>query len=279
MLPRSDDVPGSRADQPATDGSANDKMAHARSASPDELNILLHDPDESVLLALLENPNFDEPHLTQLLDRLDLPSTLLSAVADRRAWLASEGVRLRLAQHPHTPKRVALALVHQLYLFDLVRLNLLASAPADIRRLAEQIILARVPHLAVGEKLTLARRGPSRVVGALLAEGHPQAIKLALNNTFLTESQVLKVLAKPAVAERVVAAIAQHPKWSAQYNIRAALVRNPHTPVPCVLAFLPNLTLRDLKDIVRLHDLSPHTKRYIQQELARREDRDHSRET
>jgi len=108
------------------------------------------------------------------------------------------------------------------------------------------------------------------VAGALLAEGHPQAIKLALGNPFLTESQVLKVLAKPSVPERVVAAIAQHPKWSCQYNVRAALVRNPHTPAPCVLAFLPNLTLRDLKDISTLETLAPHLRRYIQQELKRR---------
>jgi len=273
----SDDATGPRADEPANKTAASEKLNRARSASQDELKILLHDPDESVLLALLENPNFDEPHVTLLLDRLDLSMNVLSAVAEKRAWIASEAVRLRLAQHPRTPKRVALALVRQLFLFDLVRLSLLPSAPADIRRVSEEIILARVPHLPVGEKLTLARRGPSRVVGAILAEGHPQAIKLALNSAFLTESQVLKILAKPGVTERVVAAIAQHPKWSTQYNVRAALVRNKHTPPPCVLAFLPNLTLRDLKDTLGLQDLPPHTKKYIQQELARRESGAHHR--
>jgi len=103
-----------------------------------------------------------------------------------------------------------------------------------------------------------------------LAEGHPQAIKLALDNPFLSESQVLKVLANHAVAPRVVAAIAQHPRWAVQYNVRAALVRNPHTPIPCVLAFLPQITLRDLKDIAALETLSAHTKKYIRKELDRR---------
>jgi hypothetical protein len=72
------------------------------------------------------------------------------------------------------------------------------------------------------------------------------------------------------VTERVVAAIAQHPRWSVQYNVRVALVRNPHTPIPVVLAFLPNLTLRDLKDLAALEGISPHVRRYIQKELARR---------
>ena len=97
-----------------------------------------------------------------------------------------------------------------------------------------------------------------------------QAIKLALANAFLTESQILKVLAKPDVPARVVAAIAQHAKWSTQYNVRVALLRHPLTPVPCVLAFLPNLTLRDLKDVATLEGLASHSRKYIQRELARR---------
>ncbi|MGH9735037.1 MAG: hypothetical protein ACRD8A_10670 [Candidatus Acidiferrales bacterium] len=255
-----------------------DELGRVRAASGDELNVLLHDPNEAVLLALIENPSLGEPHVTKLLERLDLSGNVLNAIAANKKWLASEGVRLRLAQHPHTPKRIALGAVRELYLFDLVRLNLLPSAPADIRRVAEEIILTRIPHLPVGQKLTLARRGPSRVAGALLAEGHPQALTLALQNAFLTEAQVLKVLAKPGVPERVVAAIAQHRKWSVQYNVRVALLRNPHTPVPSILAFLPHLTLADLKDLAALQGLSTHAKNYIERELQRRRGGVHERE-
>jgi hypothetical protein len=243
---------------------------HARSASADQIKILVHDANEATLLALLENPNFEEPNLIQLLERLDVTSKLLSSVADTGKWTSSERVRLRLARHPHTPRRIALALLRQLFLLDLVGVSLQPSAPADIRRAAEGIILARIPHLPIGEKLTLARRGPSRIAGAVLTEGHPQAIKLALGNGFLTESQVLKVLAKPDVPERVVIAIAQHAKWSCQYNVRLGLMRSAYTPVPVVLAMLPNLTVRDLKEIAKLEPLAPHLEKYIQRELERR---------
>jgi len=243
---------------------------HARSASAEEIKVLVHDASEATLLALLENPNFDEPDVVHLLERLDLTSKLLSAVADVGKWTSSERVRLRLARHPHTPTRIALALLRQLFLFDLVSVSLQPSAPADIRRAAEGIVLTRIPHLPVGEKLALARRGPSRIAGAVLAEGHPQAIKLALDNSFLTESQILKVLAKPDVPERVVTAIAQHPKWSCQYNVRLGLMRNDHTPAPTMLAMLPNLTVRDLKEIATHEPLAPHVKKYIERELDRR---------
>ncbi len=249
---------------------AETRIEFARTASGDELKSLIHEAGEDVLLALLENPKLDETHVIRLLERLDLPANVLGAIGAEGKWAASESVRLGLARHPRTPKRIALALARQLYLFDLVRLSLLPSAPADIKRVAEEIVISRVPHIPVGQKLTLARRGPSRVAGALLAEGHAQTVKLALANPFLTESQILKVLAKPGVPERVVAAIAQDAKWSRQYNIRAALVRNAHTPAARVLEFLPDLTLGDLKDISALEELTPHRRKQISEEIARR---------
>ncbi len=246
------------------------RIQHARSTSADELNGLLHESNEQTLLAILENANLQEQHVTTLLERLNLPVSVLSAVAGEGKWTSSEGIRLRLASHPRTPKRFAVATVRQLFLFDLVRLSLLPSAPPDIRRLAEEVILARVPNIPVGERLTLARRGPARVAGAILAEGHPQAIKLALANPFLTESQVLKVLAKTGVPERVAQAIAEHPKWSCQYNVRAALVRYARPPVSAVLAFLPDLSQRDLRDICAMDGLVPAVREHIEEELARR---------
>jgi len=242
----------------------------ARSASGDELDALIHEGDAEVLLALLENPNMQEQHVSRLLERLDLSAELLQSVAKEGKWNSSESIRIRLARHPHTPRRVALSMLRKLFLFDLVRVSLLPSAPADIRRAAEELIVARVPHLPIGEKLTLARRGPARVAGAVLAGGHPQAVKLALANSFLTESQVLKILARAELPARVVVAISQHPKWSVQYNVRVALVRRPHTPVPALLEFLPDLALRDLQDVAGLEQLPEHSRKYVQQELARR---------
>lgn len=251
-----------RSDSPETPASPN--------LSADELKVRVLAAAEEELLSLIASGNLDESHLTLLLDRLDISSKVLTAASSLPAAAASEALRFRIARHPHTPRRIALSLLRQLFLFDLVRVSQIPSVPAEIRRAAEEVLIHRVPNLPIGQKLTLARRGPSRVAGAILAEGHPQALKLALNNAFLSESQVLKVLANAAVPARVVAAIAQHSRWSIQYNVRTALVRNPHTPVPCLLVILPNLTLRDLKDIAELENLPAHARNYIRKELDRR---------
>lgn len=247
------------------------RAGEARAAASGDIQSFVHEGNEETLLALLENPAIEERHLVMILQRLDIPASVLAGIAAKAKWIASESVRLHLATNPKTPRRTALTLVRQLYLFDLVRLSLLPSTPAEVKRLAEEVIITRVPQIPIGEKLTLARRGPSRVAGAILAEGHIQAVKLALTNAFLSESQVLKVIANPATPERVISAIAHHPKWSIQYNVRVGLLRNAHTPPPSVSAFLPNITLRDLKDVAKLENVPAHVKRYIQKELAKRQ--------
>jgi hypothetical protein len=47
-------------------------------------------------------------------------------------------------------------------------------------------------------------------------------------------------------------------------------MRNASTPAPIVLAILPNLTIRDLKEIAKHEALAPHLKKYILRELERR---------
>ncbi len=246
----------------------DERMQHARSASGEELAALLHDANPQTLEALLENPNLEEPHVLLLLERKNLPGRLLDSVARNKQWMRSYAVRLRVASHAHTPRLVAIRLVRQLYLFDLVRVSLLPSAPAELRRLAEDQLIAKMGQIALGQKLTLARRGSARVAGALLAEGHPQIVPLVLDNAFLTEAQVLKVLAKEDLPEVVPGAVAQHRKWQRLYNVRVALLRNPHTPLARVLEFLPDITLRDLKELSAAGVLSANLREYLRHEIA-----------
>ena len=121
------------------------------------------------------------------------------------------------------------------------------AVSAELKRYAEEQIVARLPQMPLGQKITLARRGPSRVAGALVAEGHAQVMPVALENPYLTEAQVLKALAREKVPVVVVQALANHRKWSQSYNVRLAIVRNASTPISIVLGFLPHLTVNDLR--------------------------------
>jgi hypothetical protein len=241
-----------------------------RTAPREALEVLIGSADPEILLAALDNSALHESLLCRLLERKDVPAELLRRVAQRAEWIRSYPVKLRLARHPHTPRLIALACVRQLFLFDLARVSLLPSALAEVRRVAEDLVLNRLAQLPVGQKLTLAKQGPGRVAAALLMEGLPSTLACVLENAHLNEAHITRVLARQDLSARVVNAIAQHPKWSNSPNVRIALLRHPLTPLARVMAFLPDIPLADLRDIMQLSTVRPDMRRYLEYEIARR---------
>jgi hypothetical protein len=245
-------------------------VERARVASGDDLNGLIYHPAPAVLLALLDNPALDETKLTLLLARKDLPTEVLEELGVRKAFLKSYTVKKALLFHPRTPRLVGLRLLRDLYLMDLVQFALSPAAPAELKRYAEEQVVARLPQLPLGQKITLARRGPARVAGALLLEGHAQVLPIALDNPYLTEAQVLKALAREKVPTVVVQALAKHRKWSQAYSVRVAIVRNPSAPISIVLSFLPQLTVSDLRELASPGIVPENLRKYLLAEVNRR---------
>jgi uncharacterized protein (DUF1778 family) len=242
----------------------------ARNATGEQLAALLHHPSADVILALLDNPALDEAQLCLLFERKNLPAEVLEEVVRRKPLLKSYRVRRALAFHPRTPRLVSLHLLRDLYLMDLVRIALLPGVSAELKRNAEEQLLARLPQLPLGQKITLARRGPARIAGALLAEGHAQIISIVLDNPYMTEAQILKALSREKLSTAVIPAISHHRKWSITYNIRLALVRHPSAPLATVLAYLPALTVSDLRDLAAPGIVTESLRKYLQAEVQRR---------
>jgi hypothetical protein len=242
----------------------------AASATGNELAALLHHPATDVLLTLLDNPALEETQLCLLLERKDLPAEILEEVARRKPLLKNYRVKRALAFHTRAPRLATLRLLRELYLMDLVQLALLPGTPGDLKRGAENQLVARLPQLPLGQKITLARRGPTRVAGALLAEGHKQIVTMVLDNAHLTEAQILKVLSREKLPPGVVHAVSQHRKWSRTYNVRLALVRHPGSTLSTVLSYLPELTVSDLSELAAAGIVPENLRKYLRAEIQRR---------
>ena len=240
----------------------------ARTAALEAVPGLLASGNEEILRSLIDNPAFDETHVCLLLERNDLSGLLLEEISKRKTWRANYRVRLGLAAHPHTPRLIAMRLLRELHLMDLVRISLLPTSPMELRRLADERVLTQLPQLPLGQKVMLARRGSSRVAAGLVAQGPEQVARVALDNSFLTESQLLKTLAKEALPARIVAAVARHEKWSKLVNIRVALLRHPHTPADRVPALVTGLPRRDIEDLLELSRLPESVRAHLREELA-----------
>jgi hypothetical protein len=245
----------------------------ARTASREAIPALLASANEDVLRSLIDNPLFDETHVCLLLERKDLSGLLLEEIAKRKTWRAVYRVRLGLAANPHTPRQISMRLLRELHLMDVVRISLLTTSSMELRRLADERVLAQLPQLPLGQKLMLARRGSTRVAAGLVAHGPEQVARVALDNSFLTESQLLKTLAKESLAARIVAAVACHDKWSKLVNVRVALLRHPHVPEERVPALAIGLPRREIQDLLELTRLPEYVRDSLREEIAQRKNK------
>lgn len=241
-----------------------------RTASGEELVHLIHETPPPELLPVLDNPSLDEKSLCLLLQRKDLSTYFLQEVLLRRQFLKSYQIKKALALHPHTPRTDGFRLLRELHLMDLVQIAISPGTLPDLKIKAEEQVINKLPHLPLGQKITLARRAPARIAGALLAEGQKQVVAAVLANPNLSEAQVLRVLSRDKLPPVVAQSVAQHEKWNHVYNVRIALIRQPSTTLTTILAFLPELTISDLRELVAPGILPENLRHYLQAEIHRR---------
>jgi len=78
------------------------------------------------------------------------------------------------------------------------------------------------------------------------------------------------VLAREKLPPQIPLSIAHHAKWSHSYNVRLALVRHPAAPLATILAFLPELTVADLRELAAPGVVPDNLRKYLESEIARR---------
>jgi len=243
---------------------AADLASHCSGA---EMSQFLYTSDVGVLNALLANPQFGEREALLMLNRRDLPSSVVQELASLRPILNSYAVKRALTKHPSTPLRTALAQLKFLYLFDLVSVSLQPGLSAEVKRASEEMILAQIPKLAIGQRITLAKRGSARLAASLLKGENTQIIQAVLDNPYLTEAVLLPVLNRSDCTPRIVEAIAAHPRWGLRYDIRLALLRNSSLPLARALAILPGLKPQDAQAMSQDAAVSPQIRKYLSNRL------------
>jgi len=237
---------------------------------------------ESIRPAPISDPATDEsqesavgPDLTEDLALGLLKSRALSAddveqISKNAGVLKSRKVRLALAAHPRTPRRIALRLIRELYTFELRQFALTPAAAADLKRTAEELLVARLASVSLGERISLARRSSAMVAAALLLDKEVPVWQTALENPRLTEMAISKALQRPNATPAFVEAVCHHRKWSMRPEIRMALLRNDKTPFARALEFARRLPPPLLRDILHASRLPEKTKAYLRKDLESR---------
>jgi hypothetical protein len=211
-----------------------------------------------------------EDEILALLERRDLLPETIEEVSRNTAAKKSRKAGVALAAHPRAPRHLALRLIRQFYTFDLMRFSLHPTVAADLKRVAEQQLIARLASVTLGERLTLARRGSQAVAAALLLDKESPLARTALENPRLTEAAVLKALMRPNSPAAFVELVCHHPKWAVRREIRMALLRSPHTPLARALEFASTLPPPLLRDVLHTSRLPEKIKVYLRNNLKER---------
>jgi hypothetical protein len=207
--------------------------------------------------------------LAALKDR-NLPSEVIEQISRNPAVMKSRKVRVALAAHPRALRRIALRLIRELYSFDLMQFSLLPAVAADLKRVADEVLVARLASITLGERISLARRSSTMVAAALLLDRESRVWQTALENPRLAESAIVRALLPPNASPAFVKAICGHARWSVRPEIRMALLRNECTPLARALEFARRIPPAQLRDILHVSRLPEKIKTYLRKDLERK---------
>jgi hypothetical protein len=210
----------------------------------------VHSSAPEDLLRAAADPALTEDLTLALLKRPDLPAEILDQLAKNRAMLKSRKVKIGLACHPHTPRRISVPLVRQFYTFDLMKVALSPVVPADVKLTADEALIARLKMIGVGERLTLARQGSGRIAGALLLDADQRVMRAALENARLTEAPVVQAVLNPSALPALIHEVSRHEKWSYRRDVQIALLRSAHLSLARALVFAASFSPAQLREIL-----------------------------
>jgi hypothetical protein len=196
-----------------------------------------------------------------------LTSDSIEQITKNTAVMKSRKVRLALVAHPRAPRRIVLRLIRELYTFDLMQFSLLPTVAADLKRVAEELMVGRLASISLGERISLARRSSGRVAAALLLDRESRVWQTALENPRLVESAIVTALLRPGASAAFVKAVCHHSKWSVRPEIRMALLRNEYTPMARALEFARRLPPTQLRDVLHSSRLPESIKTYLRKDL------------
>jgi len=125
--------------------------------------------------------------------------------------------------------------------------DLVEEGPARV----EQGLLLRLRNMGIPERIKLALRGNRETRVLLVRDGNPLIRRLVLRNPRISDEEILAIATTRSADDELLRLIADSRDWTANYQIRLALVTNPKTPLVIALKNLPTLLDRDVRRLAK----------------------------
>lgn len=224
-----------------------------------ELSTLLAQAGAKELPALVQEhlADLDMAAFRQILRNPYLDGEVLNALVGNRRLLTVYEVRKDLARHPKIAQVHAMRLLPTLFWRDLMELGLEIRVAPVVRRAADRQLVNRLPGLAVGERMSVARRASHGVLVHLRFDSHSRVIAAFLENPRMTQGLLLPLVSSDSAAPEILRLISENRRWGVLYAVRQALVKNPRTPPVVAVGLLSRLKKADRQAVAHDRRLSP----------------------
>ena len=207
---------------------------------------------------------FGEPEALAVLSNPFCSAQIIQILLQNDFLLSFYSVISALVRHRATPQAHALKFAHFLYWSELLRYSVDVRISSSVRKVMDDRLIARIPKLSIGEKMSTARGCSREVAKVLMFDPDRKVFAALLNNARLREEDLLFLInSKRASAEKLTM-ISDHEKWSTRYSIRRDLARNVTTPKSVAASQLRHLRRIDLEALARNPSCSVYLRRCIE---------------
>jgi hypothetical protein len=110
---------------------------------------------------------------------------------------------------------------------------------------------AQIGAMKVGQRLKLALKGNRDARQILIRDANRLVQRFVLQNPRITEEEIIALCKNRSVERELIEAISKKKEWTANYQIRLALVTNPKAPLAVVVRYVPTLFPRDLRQLAK----------------------------
>lgn len=208
----------------------------------------LSEEDREGLSARLERegPGWGEAQALEFLRNRFVDADLVRRLISVRQLLSSYRVKRAVALHPKTPQPDALRLLPHLRWHDLMSGGLRPSVPPLVKRSCDRILLERLPELALGERVSLAKGAGRGILPTLRFDGEPMVFAALLRNPRLVEEDLVSLVGSGRANRACLELIGRDAKWGTRPAIRRAMIRCPASPPALTVGWLSTLNRDEL---------------------------------
>lgn len=187
------------------------------------------------------------------------PPPVCTAIASSSRLAAYYDVKLKLVTCRATPQHLALKFVRHLYWADLLRFSTDVQVSPPVRTAIDAQLLAALPKLTIGEKISTAKSCSREVSRQLVNDPDLRVFAALLNNPWLREDDLVAFLQSDRAGVEAIKLVSSHSKWGVRHAVRRALASNPRTPRAIAASQLRHLRREERDELYR----NPATTVYI----------------